>query len=267
MFINFELKKNTPLGIIRIYGCAEKYVIGAIKWFFGNEIILKSDGDSLCSINIMQIDYKWINVSIGEKNKKVYRESILDFLNTEISKVLCESSENKSVIIMHGAALMYNNSTVLVVGEKGTGKTTLLVNSLSIGAKFLCDDNIIIDNKYVYPFRTAIRVKSSEEYGMNGRKFNNILYLNPPPQSNKSIEMVTLPKLVLKAKKSFGNNEVVNLTLQQSKELLIRNIKSGYKSGTLSKGIGIFNKILYQALICEVDSLNIHKLHELYETL
>lgn len=268
MLLEMNYYLYTPVGQIIIDGISNEFINSAIKYFLSVKKCRFST-PVIATIHIECLDEKWINVVYNGITKRVYYLSILDYLNNLLSHIICQHAKNSKMIILHGSACVYNNKTIFIIGEKGSGKTTLLLSSLRLGAKYLCDDNILLDESGVFPYETAIRVKSQGHIdGLRARSYHNISYLSLD-NFDLAERQVDLPQMIIIPHKTPPDNEPIYEQIDQENgyDILTRNIKNAYDFESFVLGMKIFKKILKQSVIYRADSLSLDQLYRLYNTL
>jgi len=57
---------------------------------------------------------------------------------------------NRNLLLIHGAALEYNDRTICILSPSRTGKTSLINSLIKKGAKYISEDIILTDGKKVY---------------------------------------------------------------------------------------------------------------------
>lgn len=263
-----KLYLDTPFGEIYLHGKVSEYVSQSILFF-----VKPKNEDSvskiIAEITLRQEDYKWVYVFYEGTSKRVYFNSILDYINNLLSKIICQYSVGSHYVVLHGAACVYNGRTIIIIGEKGAGKTTLLLNSLKIGAEYLSDDNIIVNENNVFPLHTAIRVKNTSSIkNIVSKSYNGITYL-----SNENFDLheeaAKLPRLILQPLKSSCDDQSFHYgdCSGTGYELLTKNLKNPYSMDTLVLSSKIFKRVLGGSLICKVDNMNLDRLYEFYNSI
>ena len=99
-----------------------------------------------------------------------YHNSICDLteLNNLIRETIVKLSAMDGIVWLHCSGFMIENKTYLVIGSKGDGKTTMLLNMLNKGAKFLGNDQLPIFeyNKKICTYLWRPDIKISMDYAV-----------------------------------------------------------------------------------------------------
>lgn len=99
-----------------------------------------------------------------------YHNSICDLteLNNLIRETIVKLSAMDGIVWLHCSGFMIENKTYLVIGNKGDGKTTMLLNMLNKGAKFLGNDQLPIFeyNKKICTYLWRPDIKISMDYAV-----------------------------------------------------------------------------------------------------
>lgn len=120
-----------------------------------------------------------------EKSLKVYLPYYDKYKEQFVKRIFTTTFlklfEKNGYIILHGACVKKNNIGVLISGNKGKGKTTLLTKLLMAGYDYVANDRLVakaIGNEIVVcgiPFSMGISKKDIEEkYHIDTLKFNYI---------------------------------------------------------------------------------------------
>lgn len=99
-----------------------------------------------------------------------YHNSICDLteLNNLIRETIVKLSAMDGIVWLHCSGFMIENKTYLVIGNKGDGKTTMLLNMMNKGAKFLGNDQLPIFeyNKKICTYLWRPDIKISMDYAV-----------------------------------------------------------------------------------------------------
>lgn len=99
-----------------------------------------------------------------------YHNSICDLteLNNLIRETIVKLSAMDGVVWIHCSGFIIENKTYLVIGNKGDGKTTMLLNMINKGAKFLGNDQLPIFeyNKKICTYLWRPDIKISMDYAV-----------------------------------------------------------------------------------------------------
>ena len=110
------------------------------------------------NIFLEKADYTSTLVDFTKKKIHFYYDTeyeiseINSLIREAIVKITCAE---QGILWLHASAFSINNKTFLIIGQKGYGKTTLLLNSiLNLKSNFLCNDQIplFIENNKVKTF-------------------------------------------------------------------------------------------------------------------
>lgn len=90
----------------------------------------------------------------------------------------------KSHFLIHGGGIVFQNKGVMVCGDSGTGKTSLILKLLSSGFKFLSDEVIPLDKntgKMVpFPRSVGLRPEAQSLFGKEFSLFKRLEFVNVP---------------------------------------------------------------------------------------
>lgn len=99
-----------------------------------------------------------------------YHNSVCDLteLNNLIRETIVKLSAMDGVVWIHCSGFIIENKTYLVIGNKGDGKTTMLLNMINKGAKFLGNDQLPIFeyNKKICTYLWRPDIKISMDYAV-----------------------------------------------------------------------------------------------------
>ena len=173
-----------------------------------------------------------------------YYNSICDLteLNNLIRETIVKLSAMDGIVWIHCSGFMINNKTFLAIGNKGYGKTTMLLNMLFKGAKFIGNDQLPIfeHNKKICTYIWRPDIKIAIDYAIrlgitnNNNEINEdekILYLvnnkipynfiDPEKMSKRIKKKITLPdkeiKITLPLKKV---NQIDYLIFLDEKQII-----------------------------------------------
>lgn len=181
----------------RIFGCEFAICFGdaefekIVKFIYPH--YLQKEGTS--SQHIFYLD--------GEKERfLIYLDGIEQFHTTKFEDVFsylewsitCMAlRESRQFLQLHAGCVSRGNEGIILVGETGNGKTTLVYHLLEKGLRCLSDDILFVstDEKKLYPFKRAFLVKAGlqkmiglAEYDISKEKDNvfysgDIAYFHP----------------------------------------------------------------------------------------
>ena len=112
------------------------------------------------------------STQVNYKTKQIYHyhNSVCDLteLNNLIRETIVKLSAMDGVVWIHCSGFMIENKTYLVIGNKGDGKTTMLLNMINKGAKFLGNDQLPIFeyNKKICTYLWRPDIKISMDYAV-----------------------------------------------------------------------------------------------------
>lgn len=190
-------------------------------------------------------------------------EPSIEFITTRITSWVLGITNDmlfkKNIYVLHGAACVYKNQTLLFLGNKGTGKSTLLYKILVSGGGFLADDNIYfsLDNNNVYYSDLGIRIKNGSK--IQDRCFevfpvvlNGIQYIQP---QNRFFSSTKPDKIYFLTKEAVPKES--RLFFSDFAKMVIPNIKNSNS--------GVFQAIsLFQSLtLTEIKIINAFEIKEL----
>ena len=120
-----------------------------------------------------------VNTQIDYDKKEIYHyyNSICELteLNNLIRETIVKLSTMDGIIWIHCSGFMINNKTFLAIGNKGDGKTTILLNMLSKGAKFIGNDQLPVfeHNKKICTYIWRPDIKIAMDYAIKSGLTNN----------------------------------------------------------------------------------------------
>lgn len=121
---------------------------------FGNERHYFYEKDSISYY--MQLPSKYIVKKYDNKNFEVIGDSIKDttkYLFRIIREIIVRLEENNQKLTMHGTGIAFNGKGILLLGDKGAGKTTLFSKLLSVG------ENTVLSNDRVFLYVEENKIK------------------------------------------------------------------------------------------------------------
>lgn len=139
--------------------------------------------------------------------------------------ILFRTCINKKGLLLHAACIVYNSKAYLLLGDKGAGKTTILINCItSLNCQAIANDRAIILDNSIFPFPMPLRI---------GR---NTILNNPKlfDYLNRSFDKLTRKhKSIISFADYIGKNsqDKIELTLREFEECFsfntIENIELG----------------------------------------
>lgn len=104
----------------------------------------------------------WI-IKIDDKKMCIYVSETNDMYNIYLLRILRSIAyginEDKGMILLHAAAVQYDEKGIVIIGEKGSGKTTMLINFIMSNANFISNDRVFINDKMeIISFPQALRI-------------------------------------------------------------------------------------------------------------
>ena len=191
-----------------------------------------------------------------------YHNSICDLteLNNLIRETIVKLSAMDGVVWIHCSGFIIENKTYLVIGNKGDGKTTMLLNMINKGAKFLGNDQLPIFeyNKKICTYLWRPDIKISMDYavemGITNKKQTakeeKVLYLvnNKIPygfidakkMSERIRKKITLPDKEMRITMPLNKKNQIDYLIFLDKEQILdeykeNNILNKIKDGQLKK--------------------------------
>jgi len=162
-------------------------------------------------------------------------ERFLDKLNVWIigliNKILMKRKSNKNWFAIHGSACHYNNKTILIVGQKTSGKTTLLKKFIEKGASYISDDTIYLNDSItkVNPNTLCMRIKNSNEE-LSNQFFDKVKLDMVYTRPRKICKDITIPYYFIYLDKKhicsptiISNNNLVQIILKNLKFINMQN--------------------------------------------
>lgn len=165
------------------------------------------------------------------KDKKIYhhQNSVcqLTELNNLLREIIVKVSAMDGIIWLHCSGFQYKNKTFLIVGNKGDGKTTFLLNAIKYGAKYIGNDQLPLfeykNEIYTYLWRPDIKI--SIDYAQE----NKIITSKECENGEKVLYLVNnrIPyDFIDRDKMSKRLNKKIDLPERNIKIDLIKNFKS-----------------------------------------
>lgn len=118
----------------------------------------------------------WI-IKIHNQKIYIYVLETNDLYNIYLLRILRSIAygfnEDKGMILLHAAAVQYAEKGIVIIGEKGSGKTTTLINFIMCNANIISNDRVFVDDKMeIVGFPQALRIGvGSFENAKNIRKY------------------------------------------------------------------------------------------------
>ena len=100
-------------------------------------------------------------LEVRQEGELVYHGYDLDALTTQLDLRISHSvlKEIDGAIRLHGGLATIGKRNTLIIGDKNSGKTTLLLNLLLKGHGAHCDENLIVRGGQVIPYPRKFHVK------------------------------------------------------------------------------------------------------------
>lgn len=186
-------KKNLPLipeKAIKIYEWNNQ------KKFYKNKtIFIKGDKQYLLTLDFKKSKAE---LTYNKGNKK-----ILFHLRYTMKWLTITIAERLNHLYLHGAAIHYKDKNILIVGNSGSGKSTIMKMLCKKGGYALTDDTILIlkNNIKYFCMRSTVDAKS---------KNKNLINIWPAPKNlsvlnNFMPSLIILPKIINRNKSSILN--------------------------------------------------------------
>ena len=249
------------------------------------------DGECF-SKNYIKVKRNEIEIFFNE-DRIIYKESNILLLKRIIIDIFSRIIENKRGIFLHSSSLSYNNQSIVFIGNRGSGKTTTLLNLLNLGAfEYSSNDStaIYIEKNKVYtygnPSSLNVRVNTlfqnkslydkimtvvdkeeierntlvdiqdncSEHISLSYQSLLNIFSIKPSPNN----ELKCIINLVFDEKEKFKLEKV---DFQKFKYLIEKNLISGVNVNrtNLEKIISKNNIDLDELNSYNIDFYNLYK--------
>jgi hypothetical protein len=228
--------------------------------------------------------YKQKKNDVFSKSKNIIKKILFKLDSYSIIRqsiilpIIWVLSRKFNIHALHGGATSINKKSYIFSGLAGVGKSNLtLFMTLQKKFKFLSDNFLLFDNKFIYPFPEWIRVMDDSKKlmpelksffaGQNLKRNNKNYYLLPNSQISQKIK----PKIFLfteignncglkKVKNTYAINRIL-LSKDQVKEfpeqnfvalldLLTKNIKQNRK-----EELNTLNKFLTKT-VCYIFTIN-----------
>ena len=145
----------------------EKTLLSKIREFWKGFLIKEKEYKKFKEWEVLFIKDKKSSTKIDYEKKVIEHRhnSICDLteFNNLFREIIVKISAMDGMVWLHCSAFMVKDKTILVVGKKGYGKTTLLLNAITnMGAEFIGNDQIplLIENNdiYCYSWRPDVKV-------------------------------------------------------------------------------------------------------------
>lgn len=162
--------------------------------------------DWLILINIVNINDDEINVDYDNKVIEYYVNNCnaLNKTNSLIREFITKYSLSKGYIWLHGSAFLLKGKSYIILGKKGAGKSTHLLNAcLNYGARLIVNDQIPVryhnNNIYIYKWRPDVKFSPSTLHVIGIKEKISIntsdkLYWMPKVIQNKIINFKDLSR-------------------------------------------------------------------------
>ena len=124
----------------------------------------------------------------------------------DLLKMICRDIQHQYFII-HGSAVSNSQFSLILLGDSGTGKTSLMLGLLNRGCYYMADDMILVDPNTLksMPFPLGISIKPYHSHSLFQKPYKSLLsknvwYVEPrgvyPGYANKpsSIKYIVFPK-------------------------------------------------------------------------
>jgi hypothetical protein len=199
--------------------------------------------------NIHFINSSNTSTQVNYETRQIYHyhNSVCDLteLNNLIRETIVKLSAMDGVVWLHCSGFMLDNKTYLVIGNKGDGKTTMLLNMINKGAKFLGNDQLPIfeHNKKICTYLWRPDIKISMDYavemGITNKKQTakeeKILYLvnnkipygfiNAKKMSERIRKKITLPDKEMKITMPLNKKNQIDYLIFLDKEQILDEYK------------------------------------------
>lgn len=223
---------------------------------FNNEIILLNDAEIYNKYDqnikykendqIIAIRKHKILVSYDKKQQKIYviyeknKDIVLQYIGEIILSIFGKNIENNGFYFLHSACASYNNNAVVIIGERASGKTTILCRLMQRKFDFIANSQIGIGREAGHmiaiglPSRIGIRRETIDKYLSNIEK-------------NKIIE--------IKNRDYINNLSKINLSVAEINQIF--NIKTRDKANLKMIIIPIYNQNIKHIQVREISDSEI----------
>ena len=119
----------------------DRWIIEYLQFYFNLSENCKNLDREIIHI---QTDVEYINCRYKDNllRTKLDIEHITGKMTSWIIGIINDILFEHNVYVLHGASCVYKTKTLLLLGHKGVGKSTLLYKILTAGGQYLSDDNI-----------------------------------------------------------------------------------------------------------------------------
>lgn len=103
---------------------------------------------------------------IKRDNEEIYGELSLDSVLELFVRMLRLKISEHAVdhVFVHAGVVGWNGQAIILPGESGSGKTSLVIELVRLGAEYYSDEYAVIDEKgLVHPFARKLSVKNLEQ--------------------------------------------------------------------------------------------------------
>lgn len=99
-------------------------------------------------------------------------ENLFNYLHYIICNQIVEDCRNNGYLVLHGAGIEYCGSTIVLMGAKSSGKTTLMLRCLQDGAVYLGDECLLIKDGNIKPLLMPVRMKQTTNIFLEDRNIH-----------------------------------------------------------------------------------------------
>lgn len=102
------------------------------------------------------------------------RESFSSLISLTLNEIITIKS-NESSSLLHAGVCECNGKTIVLIGNKGAGKTTALLYLISKGGTYLGDELVVVNSKGIIPYCLPLRISAQS---VNWMKSNYSSFLD-----------------------------------------------------------------------------------------
>lgn len=169
---------------------------------------------------------------------------------------------DNSVYVLHGSSCLYNSRTLLFIGNKCEGKTTLLYKVLLDGGQYLSDDNIYYSCNDASIYYSDIGMRIKNKMVINRNHFDllkieatDITYIQP----KNRFRSFSKPDKIFILSQNYGK-EFQEANFVEFLQIVLSNMKNS-NSGKIN--IKNLIKLYNTVAATKINAFNILDIHEL----
>lgn len=149
-----EIITNLPVGNLLFKIRSSYKFINMLKKIY------RETSESSIIIGVIEIE-ETSEKFILKYNSIIYKPSkkyILTSLHVLVSEIISSICSKRKILNFHGTAIFYKGKTILLLGEKGQGKTTFLSKFISHGATFISDESVVYTGEEIIPYQSCLHM-------------------------------------------------------------------------------------------------------------